>query len=335
MTTAVCQPAIDSGVSVEPIWGLELRCPRCGGLFEWIAQPRMSSSDRLRCCGCFFVLRSENGIWLALPEGREAYSRRLKKEYQSVRTARGRLSCDPAYRHISPHQDYSGRDELRWRVRERALRYLQHELLPPLESACPRGMKILDLGAGNGWLSHRLTLRGHRPVAIDVFTDLPNGLEAAGVFRKSQAALYPRFEAELEHLPFAKGQFDLAIFNSSLRCSEDYVWTLGEAMRCLRPKATIIIADAAWYSAEQSGMQMLAERCEASTSHPGIASDGLSGLNGLTEERLRTLEGRLGLRWEAHSPFLGLDRVMRPILARLQGRGELPKLRIYVAEVRK
>ena len=59
-------------------------------------------------------------------------------------------------------------------------------------------LDILDIGAGNGWLSNRLAQKGHRPVAVDIFTDGLDGLGAARHYGMS----FPLVEAEFDRLPF-------------------------------------------------------------------------------------------------------------------------------------
>ena len=67
-------------------------------------------------------------------------------------------------------------------------------------------------------------------------------------------------QAELDNLPFADSQFDLAIFNASFHYSENYDKTLAEALRCVRNGGMVVIADSPWYGDEWSGLQMLEER---------------------------------------------------------------------------
>jgi hypothetical protein len=67
----------------------------------------------------------------------------------------------------------------------------------------------------------------------------------------------------------------------------------------------------------------------------GFPSDGMKSLEYLTNERLRTLEKRLGLRWQMHSPFYGLRWAMRPLIAKLGKKREPSRFRIYVAEITK
>ena len=335
MSAIARQPGIAFGVFLEPTWGVAVQCPRCGGFFEGIAQSGATSVCRLRCSGCFFLLQTENGIWKTLPPDREIYFQGFMKEYQIVRATEGRGSQLSEYYLELPYRDLSGRNESQWAIRARTFRYIKDRLLPRMETAHPAGLKILDLGAGNGWLSYRLVLRGHQPVAVDLLTNDQDGLGAADHFREHLPVLFPRFQAELDRLPFADSQFDLAIFNASLHYSEDYEQTLREAIRCLHARGKVIIADTAWYHHEESGQQMLAERRQAYISQYGFASDNIRSLEYLTDERLHTLERRLGLHWQLHLPFYGLRWAMRPCMAKLQARREPSKFRVYVAEIRK
>ena len=97
-------------------------------------------------------------------------------EYQTVRAAEGRGSEDPEYYLALPYRDLSGRNVSQWAIRARTFRYIERKILPPLEAVHPAAMKVLDLGAGNGWMSYRLALRGHRPAAVDLLTNDQDGL---------------------------------------------------------------------------------------------------------------------------------------------------------------
>src|ERR1700743_976431 len=69
-----------------------------------------------------------------------------------------------------------------WAVRARSFdAFLRHILVP-----MGRPSDILDLGAGNGWLCHRVACAGHRAVALDVRTDDVDGLGVAKEFLKDE-----------------------------------------------------------------------------------------------------------------------------------------------------
>ncbi len=334
MSTTASRLSIRTNSAAE-ICGIQLRCPRCGGRFEVADQGKAEDATRLRCSGCFFGLHAENRIWKALPADRESYFCRFMTDYQAVRSAEGRGSETSEYYLALPEHDVSGSNQSQWTIRARTFQYFRDKLLPLMETSHPAEMKILDLGAGNGWMSYRLALRGHKPIAVDLLTNNQDGLGAAEHFRAHLPSLFPRFQAELDRLPFADNQFDLAIFNASLHYSEDYTQTLQEAIRCVCSRGNVVIADTAWYRREESGEQMLAERRQAFLSKYGFASDDIKSLEFLTDERLHALESRLGVKWQVHLPSYGPRWAVRPLVAKLRGRREPSRFRIYVAEVRK
>jgi SAM-dependent methyltransferase len=285
------------------------------------------------CAACYFQMLNEDGIWKALPAVRKKHFQRFLREYQVVREAEGRGSRDPEYYLALPFQDLSGHNQQQWAIRSRTYSFLEQRILPEIEAHMARNLSVLDLGAGNGWLSYRLALRKHLPVAVDVFISDLDGLAAAMHYRKKLPGLFPRFQAEVDRLPFADRQFDLAIFNASFHYSEDYFETLGEAIRCLRPGGTVIIADTAWYTADESGQRMLAERQSVFSEQYGFPSDAIPSLEYLTDERLAALEQQFGIHWKIYAPFYGMAWAMRPLAAKLKGKREPSRFRIYVAEV--
>lgn len=314
---------------------LRLRCPECqigvGTFGDLEAGPTCVTA----CPGCGYLLSCSDGVVRALAAGRAAHFDQFIVEYQVVRAAEGRGSDSPDYYLALPYRDLSGTNQSQWGIRAQTFRYLERVLIPKLENRHKTAMNILDLGAGNGWLSYRLALRGYCPVAVDLLTNDRDGLGAAIHFRKSLTSLFPRIQAELDNLPFEDSQFDAAIFNASFHYSESFQKTLAEAIRCLRPGGCIIIADTPWYSRDESGERMLMERRSAFTERYGFPSDAIKSLEFLTSDRLRKLEGQFGLQWKVYSPFYGTQWALRPLIARLFGRREPSRFRIYVAEANK
>ena len=293
-----------------------LQCPRCQRLL------------RGACCNqCGFALRSENGIWKSMPDERLAYYAQFISDYQRIRSAEGRGSLAPGFYLNLPFKDLSGKNNKQWVIRARTFQYLERHLLKPRLNSRP--MRILDIGAGNGWLSYRLSLSGHEPIAIDLLTNDFDGLGAAEHFRNQLPKLFPRFHAESAHLPFASNAFDAAIFNASFHYSEDYRASLSEALRCVRAGGLVIICDTPWYAADESGKRMVAERHRHFLSTFGIASDSIRSLEYLTDERLEALERDLSIRWKFHTPWYGFRWALRPLLAKILGRREPSRFRIY------
>jgi SAM-dependent methyltransferase len=333
--SAAAKLHIMASSNVQGATELHLQCPQCRTPVGVLRPDDFLPEFVYSCVNCCFQMVNDNGIWKALPPTRVLYFARFMLEYQTVREAEGRGSDNPEYYLALPYRDLSGHNREQWAIRSRTYGYLEDNILPQMEARRACGLDILDLGAGNGWLSYRLAMRGHHPIAVDLLDSVLDGLGAAVHFRQKVRRLFPRFQAELDRLPFSDGQFDLAIFNASFHYSEDHAETLGEAIRCLRPGGTVIIADTAWYKRDESGRRMLAERQQAFTRRYGFPSDGLASLEYLTDERLAELEKRFGIRWMKHSPFYGVRWAMRPVAARLKRKREPSHFRIYVAEVAK
>lgn len=295
---------------------IDLRCPTCG------ADGSMS-----RCTGCGFAFTVSDGIVDALPPARLQHYATFIDEYEQIREAEGRGSTRSAFYLNLPFRDITGRHEDQWRIRSRSYVSLLEKVLP----AIPGGAAVLDLGAGNGWLSYRLARLGYRPVAVDLLTNDQDGLAAAEHYRERLPDLFPRFRAEFHNLPFREGQFALAIFNASFHYAENGEEAMREALRCVSEDGTVVICDTPWYSSVASGEQMVRERRERFLQEHGTASASISSVEYLTDERLAALASRLSIRWKTYAPRYGVRWAMRPVLARLRRRREPARFRIYVA----
>lgn len=297
---------------------VRLQCPRCRADLEVV-----------RCLSCGFQLRDCGGIIDALPPEGVSHYAHFIEDYERIRAAEGRGSQTEAFYLELPYKDVSEHNAHQWRIRSRSYDCLMECVIKP--NFPERGARILDLGAGNSWMSYRLANAGYRPFAVDLLVNDSDGLGAAKHYRGRLPELFPRFRAELAHLPFQDEQFDAAIFNASFHYAEDYVAILGEALRCVRIGGLVIVSDTPWYSSERGGRQMLAERRAVFLLHYGTPSDSISSLEFLTDERLRVLEEHLSIRWIIFTPRYGFRWSMRPLLAMLCRRREPSRFHIYVA----
>ena len=257
---------------------------------------------------------------------RLSYFSQFIEEYQNIRAAEGRGSIRPEFYLNLPYKDLSGKNVWQWKIRASTYDCLRKNLLPQYNRNNPP--KVLDLGAGNGWMSHRLGLEGYSSVAVDLLMNDEDGLGGA-YFEKPDGSLFPRFRAEMSRLPFVDEQFDVVIFNASFHYAENYQTVLREALRCVKEGGRVIIADTPWYSTNKSGEQMVAERQAAFKQRYGTASNSIPSLEYLTDQRLQELEKTLKIRWEKISPNDGLQWAMRPLLAKLRGNREPSGFRIY------
>ena len=247
------------------------------------------------------------------------------REYRWVRHAEGWGSSDPAYYRALPYRDLTGRHEQVWRIRGRSYRTLVTTALEPLEHPS-RSLRILDLGAGNGWLAFRLSQRGHEVLAIDILDDAFDGLGALSTY----APAVPVLIAEFDHLPLASAGFDVAIFNASLHYSIDYVATLTESLRVLQPRGTLVILDSPMYSDPTSGTRMVQEREARFLSTYGFASNALPSEHFLTHGRLTSVGRALGLSWRVHQPALDWRTRFERSIGALRARREAARFPVIV-----
>ena len=246
--------------------------------------------------------------------------RQFLQDYAQIRSAEGRGSEESAYYRALPFQDLTGRNSGQWRIRAKTFRYFARQVLP--RQSC----RVLDLGAGNAWLSYRLTESGHRPTAVDIFADPRDGLRAA----RHYPAAFPLVEADFDRLPFTNGSFDLVLFNASFHYSSDYVRTLAAAQRCLRPGGRVVILDTPVYKLREHGEKMRAERQVLFEQQHGFRSEALGSIEFLDEPTLDQLARDLRLTWRIHRPWYGLAWMLRPWKARIKG--QRPPSRFWILE---
>jgi ubiquinone/menaquinone biosynthesis C-methylase UbiE len=295
-----------------------LQCPRCG-----------CDVAGLDCRVCAFQMRIAGDIVHAIPPERMAHYARFMEDYARIRAAEGRGSEREEFYLGLPYVDSTGKNSEQWHIRSLTYDHLLKQVLnaiPPEEDK-----KILDLGAGNGWMSYRLALAGYRPIAVDLLINNEDGLGAAAHYRGHLREFFPRFQAEIARLPFRNAQFDVVIFNASFHYSEDYEVTLREAFRCAKEGGMVIISDTPWYSCELSGSQMVAERRAEFLRRYGTASNSIKSIQYLTDARLQALEKQLSIKWTLDSPHYGFKWAMRPLMAKLRNRREPSRFRIYSA----
>jgi extradiol dioxygenase family protein/SAM-dependent methyltransferase len=99
-----------------------------------------------------------------------------------------------------------------------------------------KGLRILELGCGTGYVSAWLARRGGIPVAFD---PTPSQLEIAGELQREFETTFPLVRSAAEHLPFADDSFDFAISEYGAAIWADpYKW-IPEVARVLRPGAEL------------------------------------------------------------------------------------------------
>jgi SAM-dependent methyltransferase len=295
-------------------------CPRCQTRLE------RTTPERFICPHDGLEFWNVDGIWRFLLPESEAHYARFIADYESVRRSEGRGSPSEKYYRALPFKDLSGRFKSDWKIRARSFKVLVNRVLTKLQDPLERSLKVLDLGAGNGWLSNRLAAQGDRVFAVDL---LLNELDGLGAWKYYEHTFTP-VQAEFNHLPIMDRFADVVIFNASFHYSEEYAQTLGEALRVLSPKGSVVIMDSPVYRRSASGEKMVEEREAQFKKQYGFASDNLQSENFLTYTRLQALARELNLTWKFITPFYGLRWMLRPMSSALLRRREPAKFHLIV-----
>ncbi len=208
-----------------PAW-LNIACPECSNTLDL---------GRLQCQeGHLFETR--HGVPALL--GSEFASRLgvFLKAFESYRADRElRLADTEGLVHL-PHGPLA-KSSFEWRLRQAGWHLLNGQILND------PGLRILDIGAWNGWLSHRLTEAGQDVLAVDYFTDPLDGLGA----RQFYPITWPVLQIDLEDLTILGRHFDLVIFNHCFQFFIDPERTLDQARALLRGGGRIVLLGLAFF----------------------------------------------------------------------------------------
>jgi SAM-dependent methyltransferase len=246
---------------------------------------------------------------------------RFRLEYAAQRAAEGRRYTEAELQSL-PHLT-SGPLARQWAVRARTFDAFMRRILLPLARATPHPLHVLDLGAGNGWLSHRVTLTGCSATAIDLRVDAVDGLGAAAGYLRANGGGFHRIAASFDALPLAALSADVVVFSAALHYAVDLGVVLREAHRVTRAGGRLVILDSPFYRRTADGEAMVAEKRREAPRRFGARAEALLALpviEYLTRERLEASSAQLGLTWRRHRVSYPLWYEVRPLSARLRGR---------------
>lgn len=98
------------------------------------------------------------------------------------------------------------------------------------------GLEILDVGAWNGWLSHRLAARGNALTAVDVFTDPFDGLGAV----RHYPVKFRAIQCDQERLDRLDGPYDLIVAQRCMGYMVDIRRSIDQLRSLLAPQGSIV-----------------------------------------------------------------------------------------------
>ncbi|MGB3716409.1 MAG: class I SAM-dependent methyltransferase [Candidatus Promineifilaceae bacterium] len=210
------------------------------------------------------------------------------------------MSSADYYRAL-PQVDLSGRHERIWQIRTKGYDLLLARVVSPMAENRERPLKVLDVEAGNCWLSNQFARRGHDLVAVDLITNEYNGLGAYAQYDVSFTVI----RAEFDRLPVDGEQADLVIYNGALHYSTSFQGTLGEGLRALRPGGQIVVMDSPIYRNPESGAEMVRERQARFAEQCQFQVQSIASENFLTFDEFDRLSTALGMKWNHLKPDYG------------------------------
>lgn len=139
---------------------LPLACPTCR---------RPLDEERL-VCPEGHTFEQTHGVLSLLDASFAHRLHRFNATLSQYRAATGRRLLKPA---VYPELPFAAalRSQFEWRLR-------RYDWAVTQKWVGAQPQRVLDIGAWNGWLSHRLALMGHEVTAVDYFTDPYDGLGA-------------------------------------------------------------------------------------------------------------------------------------------------------------
>jgi ubiquinone/menaquinone biosynthesis C-methylase UbiE len=111
------------------------------------------------------------------------------------------------------------------------------------------GLRMLDLGCGEGRFSRMLAERGARAIGIDLTAEMARTAQR----RRVGSDGYLRATAEL--LPFGNGSFNLVVSYVTLVDIVDYRAAIAEASRVLRPGGRLVAANLGFVTASSGWLR--------------------------------------------------------------------------------
>ena len=275
---------------------LKFACPHCGAPLD----------STFICSTCNMAFECRDGIYRFLLPERELELKPFLCQYQHIRHQEGSVVHSAEYYRSLPFVPKGGLDVERWYIRRQSFKRLV-DLLPR------HPIKILDLGAGNCWLTNRLTELGNYCVAVDISINCDDGLGA----QKNYALPFTCVQADFDSLPFVPGQFDAVIFNASLHYSPNLDHTLARANSVLKRDGTIFVIDSPTFRSDRAGKKMISDRDDRFQAEFGLREVIQCGSGYLTRKQMYSAGFRFhvsngGFLWTTRRLWSGMKMRREP-----------------------
>jgi SAM-dependent methyltransferase len=197
---------------------LSLCCPEC---FEKIDR------EALRCKNGH-QFNEEHGVVSLLGTEMDLRLHSFLDKFEDFRSTRGMRGRNPAWFQELPYGPMA-KGSFEWRIRQAGWEIIKNA------TRNLSGLRILDFGAWNGWLSHRLAALGHQVVSVDYFVDPLDGLGAKMHYDVDWSAI----QMDLEDLSILPAAYDMVIVNHCLQFYSNLSKFLEGTRRLLVENGTI------------------------------------------------------------------------------------------------
>ncbi len=309
---------VSRSAGAEPPFDLDFVCPSCRKKVGNTKSGWVCSEEGL-AFGCDLGIPD-----FILPSRRDTVEGFLAV-YQKTRSAEGWGSKNLHDYLALPYSMPFGNHSDIWRVRAKSFEAFMTDLSIRKRKT---SLRVLDLGAGNCWMSMRLAEAGHQVIALDINLDADDGLMVSTRLHQNGRPRFSCVRAEFDYLPFGPASFDVIIFNASLHYSINIGATLQRALTSLKDDGILYILDSPIYRESESGRAMIRERREEFQRTFGInVSEEYAG-NYLTYDQLDQLRTNYNVSFL--SPNYGLRWNLRPLLASLLSRREPTSFKVVV-----
>ncbi len=166
----------------------------------------------------------------------------FEKKYITTRGLENRLYTDEDLQKL-PDIDADHTHYQEWQIRKRSSQRLIRYL-----AGKKRSLNILEIGCGNGWLSHQLAgIPGTQVTGVDInFTELQ---QAARVFSDDPNLVF--IHGDIRSGILSDSEFDCILFAASIQYFSSFKKIIHFSLMYLRPGGEIHIADTPFYRAQE------------------------------------------------------------------------------------
>jgi len=262
-----------------------LGCPDCGLPFTEVSHAPGTIEIEILTCDHGHEFAVSDGVPMLVRQSDRSRLLAFADSYGRAWAKDGWGSPDTAYLEGLPYRDNTGRRSGEWRVKARSMEALLGVLNPQ------KWRRVIDLGCGNGWLSHHLAIRGHDVYAVDAVLDNTVGLGAAGTYAR-MGPPFQRIWGDLEHLPFQSSSVDAVVCNASLHYARDMPASLVDITRVLRPGGLLAILNSPVYVRPASAARALS-KFRAHLRNLGLADEAVLCYHHLSRSELESQVGTL------------------------------------------